>query len=174
VRWYAGGRALDRAVDVFDGPLERRFVVRRAGRRPLVAHPAPPDEVDAVVALVARHGVHERQRLDAEAQAEELHAQFLEALHLVAQRRGALELEALAARFHLAAQRVERRVVGAIEKRAGEAEPLVVLQLRAPAHAGTQTLVDLEPNAARGARDLEQLALVGKVHPPFDGAVAQA
>jgi len=171
---HAGGGALDRTVDVGDGPLERRFVAGRTRRGALVAHAAAADEIHAVVAAVSGYRVHERQRLDAEAQPEKLHAELLEAVHLVAERCRPFELETRAAGFHLVPQRLERRVIGAIEKRAGEREPLVVLALRASAHARTQTLVDLEANAAGRPRDVKELALIREVHLPLERAVAEA
>jgi len=171
---HAGRGALDRAIDVGNGTFEGRFVVRRARRRALVAHAAAPDEIHAVVACMTGHRVHEAQRFDAEAQPEKLHAQLCQTLHLVAQRRRPLELEARAARFHLAPQCIERRVIGAVEKCAREREAFVVLPLGAPADTRAQALVNLEADASRRARDLKELALIGEVHRPLERAVAEA
>src|SRR5450830_239541 len=91
-------------------------VVLAARNRVLAAHASATNQVDAVVALEPGHRVDERQRLDGEAESDELFAQSLETLQLVANASGALELEALARRDHLLPQRGFRTVVAAIEK----------------------------------------------------------
>ena len=77
---------------------------RRFRHRGLGAHPAAPNQIDAIVSVVPGNGVDERQCFDREAKSRELPAQRLEAFELVAQRRRALVLQAVARRFHLRAQ----------------------------------------------------------------------
>src|SRR5687768_2751307 len=95
-------------------------------------------------------------------------------MQLVAQARGALELEPLGCRVHLLAQRVDRTVVRPVEKGAHERDALVVVVGAAGGDARPETLLDLVPNAPGCARlELEQLLLIAEVHTAIESAVTQ-
>src|SRR6185437_3753299 len=64
--------------------------------------------------------------------------------------------------------------IDAIEKGASQRDAFVVLRHRAAANTWAETFLDFEPYAPRRARkNLEQLGLVGEIHPLLRGAVAQ-
>src|SRR3954464_551592 len=67
VRRHLGAVALRRMEDVLHHLEETDALAFRARHRVLATHAAATDEIDAVVALVPRHGVDERERLDGEA-----------------------------------------------------------------------------------------------------------
>src|SRR6476469_6275779 len=101
--------------DVFHHLEEMAALCIAARDLPFAAHATAANEVDAIVSVEARHGVDERQRLDGEAELDELQAQVLEPLELVPQAAGPLELESLAGFHHLLAKRAEWAVVRAVE-----------------------------------------------------------
>src|SRR5581483_1667801 len=116
-----------------------------------------------------------RERLHAEPEPEELLLECLESLQLVAERCRPLELQAGGARFHLAPQRLDRTVIGAIQEGTREREPVAVLPLAARPDAGPEAFSELVAQAPRGPRrELEELLLVGEVHLPLHRAVAEA
>ena len=84
------GPALHQPLALFHGPWHRL----------LALYTPVPDEIDAILAIVARDRIGEGERLDREAQPGKLCLQRLEALDLVAQRRGPLEGEPLGRFLH--------------------------------------------------------------------------
>src|SRR6185437_14847647 len=161
------------AVDVAGESRELLALGFAPGRLALGAHAAAPNEIDAVVMSVAGHGVHERQCFHRAAKVKELLLERLEPEELVAQRCRPLELHPAARGLHVAAQRRNGCIVRAIQKGTSQVEPLGVLVLRARGHARTQALAHLVADAARRARKLEELLLVGEMHAPVVRAVAQ-
>src|SRR6185437_11195982 len=147
---------------------------RRARHRGLGSNPAAANEVNSIVSVVTGNGVGERQRFDRESKARELPPERLQTLELVAKHCGALVLEPVARCLHLAAQLLDRPVVDAIEKGASQRDAFVVLRHRAAANTWAEAFLDFEPYAPRRARkNLEQLGLVGEIHPLLRGAIAQ-
>src|SRR5439155_1013979 len=123
------------------------------------------------VAVVAGHGIDERQRLDGEAEPDELLAQSLESVELVTQHGGPLEVELVARLLHVRAEQLHRRIVGAVEECAHQRDPLIVLPRRTSTDAWAEALPDLVADASWRAReDLEQLWLIGEVHRLIDPA----
>ena len=141
-------------------------------RNVLRAHAPATDEIDAVFAAVARHGVDEGERFHREAKAQELLLECFEPLKLVAHQCGALELQLVARHLHLVAQRRDRPVVVPVEKGSRERDALPIFALRAPAHARPEALLHLVADASGRAHQLEELALIREVHARVEGAIA--
>jgi hypothetical protein len=167
--------SLDEREDLFDQLLAPRSISGRLRGVHLASHTATSNEVQPVGTILSGHRINEGERLDSKAKAKKLFLECLETMELVAQRRGALELQTITRTLHVGSERLDRAIVRAIEEGAGELHALMVLLRGATADARAEALLHLEANAAGGSwKDAEQLRLIGIVHGLVVGAVAQA